>query len=1531
VTPRSWTHDGVRYQITPTGAPQPAPGPAVELKRPDTGDTRWRPELHPRDRLGRFIEIGDTVRIGHGGATGRVVRTIDANRVEVQRPNGRTTVVNRSQLAVTAKNPDSREPAPRRPGSVAPRRSPAAAPEPDAAAPPPRGAPARRTRAAKPRAPRATGRVARADTRTRGMLNAAADRVESTNPGHARQLREIAADPSLLASPDGNLVAVKQGSRWRVLHAPSGRWISVYGARSRQEIPDYFDRLAKLRDEDGHPYDWGAPDLTRRAGGFVSRIIDLEEEVARAHGRKPDTDPALIERRERERRESEFRDARLQAAGRAGYVAAQARDVQPGDQVEHITTVRWRNGDLYTADGAFIGHGGITRDQVPDGSVISIRGTVTGLEESYVSDSDRRMGRTPDQFLRLGDGARWTSAAGAAGDMRSAQIDARHGLAPLLHRSHGGRSGDEAAWEADKDAAARQSGHRPRAVSGLQPGDHIVLTGRVARSPGGRMVMPGGVDAAGTGLSEGDLVEVQATLADKDWAGHRATGITWSTPDGRGGSAPDSSLLPFAKGERVMMRRGDAPAPPPNGDFPDPEREQHPRIKPGISRSQRDAIMDAGIEADPSYDDDARAAARRVREREAMTAQEMRALAGALRSAADNTDIKASRAKALHRTADRLEVSAGHLGGEDVSPDQFGDRVVEKVTPGDLTEGDTIAVPGPDGKITTRTVTGLGVPHDRFTPVHLADADGAVERRLIPNDATVYRLPDLPDDKPLPPDRTGAEHITPDRVQVGDRIRAGGRNGYAAGTEVEVVSIDRYADGSGEALVRAGSGQVAVTETLLWDGEDPAAPTVVRVARGAASADQPWDMVLPDDDPRPVNPTELRLGERIRLESQALGDSEAVGTVVELGPPLVEGREGRKVTLRMDNGATRAISLYDNDPSGPRAVHLADPDDNLAARLLQQRRQRDQRRHTELIANDLASLAEAIYNGDGWRGLGVGLSADEIATKINAESIASLLAARGDAHDMAARLGVPTSDAAGREAVAARIRPVLEEIGQSVRDNIIRAVREASPLPGENEDGARQRALRQLRDNPPVDRDTFASVARSLAELRQNLLDDAGLDRPDGSAFELPDPDGEGDLGQRIERYRQALGGGDRMGMRRVQRSSFAPTTLEDLDNGVVPAVESVEAWVPDRAADGGPGEHAMAQLELLRLAGRDTDAELQRRIASRMRDDTDMDALDAEVRRLRAESSAATQAAIDAAAQARREFAIQHGYGSWQKLVDDYRAHRTDPAEARRLQDLFDRGTAQGNRALNASMDLAAAAGLAYTKASERRAKARVREGDARRAAALELLGELLNSGVGEVHMDWYARDGRQLTERGELVKAMRFAERSYPNSWLRRFKAHAESRGQKWRIGKIRRGHYRDSDKTINLSDGIVKTTEGGKLGDVAVHEMGHGMEQAVPGLLAAQLAMLWSRTSRGKVGERDRDRKKVIYAGTNEAGYEDQFPEHYTGKDYLVNGEPVAFELFTTAIESLMGGSGYLDDDLRQWLLGTLLLLDPGGEST
>jgi hypothetical protein len=184
--------------------------------------------------------------------------------------------------------------------------------------------------------------------------------------------------------------------------------------------------------------------------------------------------------------------------------------------------------------------------------------------------------------------------------------------------------------------------------------------------------------------------------------------------------------------------------------------------------------------------------------------------------------------------------------------------------------------------------------------------------------------------------------------------------------------------------------------------------------------------------------------------------------------------------------------------------------------------------------------------------------------------------------------------------------------------------------------------------------------------------------------------------------------------------------------------------------------------------------------------------------------------------------------------------------------------------------------------------------------------------------------------TERHEGVKLLRWSEQHYPTEWLTALR----SRG-KIAVEQAGRGSASHDGRTVALEYGRRKSDA--RSSQVAIHEMGHLMEGAVPGLVALERAFLHKRTSEGDIGERTRSGKNALAKlrklkpggryKADEETRQDKFPEAYSGKAYGgPGGGAEAYELFTTGIESLFAGSDYLagDPEYRAWILGTLVAL-------
>ncbi len=190
-----------------------------------------------------------------------------------------------------------------------------------------------------------------------------------------------------------------------------------------------------------------------------------------------------------------------------------------------------------------------------------------------------------------------------------------------------------------------------------------------------------------------------------------------------------------------------------------------------------------------------------------------------------------------------------------------------------------------------------------------------------------------------------------------------------------------------------------------------------------------------------------------------------------------------------------------------------------------------------------------------------------------------------------------------------------------------------------------------------------------------------------------------------------------------------------------------------------------------------------------------------------------------------------------------------------------------------------------------------------------------------------------RGLIRRGEL-KAVREAQDYFPTDWLQ----YAAQVNNPLKVGRTDRGHYHDPDGTrsnivLNLSadgDSAAVLVNKSDYAQVAKHELWHHMENTVPGLVAAEEAYVWTRTSTGEVGSRRRNPARAIEGGSpGEWAYDDEFASVYSGKAYesgIPGSRPQAFEVGSTGVESLFAGSPHLDGDpeTRRWLLGVMALL-------
>ncbi|MGI5196572.1 phage minor capsid protein [Streptomyces sp. CA-288835] len=118
-----------------------------------------------------------------------------------------------------------------------------------------------------------------------------------------------------------------------------------------------------------------------------------------------------------------------------------------------------------------------------------------------------------------------------------------------------------------------------------------------------------------------------------------------------------------------------------------------------------------------------------------------------------------------------------------------------------------------------------------------------------------------------------------------------------------------------------------------------------------------------------------------------------------------------------------------------------------------------------------------------------------------------------------------------------------------------------------------------------------------------------------------------------------------------------------------------------------------------------------------------------------------------------------------------------------------------------------------------------------------------------------------------------------------------------------------------------------------EVATHELGHRMEQYVPGLRELEYTLVRRRATNNGVLEPPRE-MSALYPGskyrTGELTYEDQWADAYTGKTYE-RGAPddpasVSSEAFQVGLQDLFGRSGrnFGGLELQQFVLGCLAVL-------
>jgi hypothetical protein len=683
---------------------------------------------------------------------------------------------------------------------------------------------------------------------------------------------------------------------------------------------------------------------------------------------------------------------------------------------------------------------------------------------------------------------------------------------------------------------------------------------------------------------------------------------------------------------------------------------------------------------------------------------------------------------------------------------------------------------------------------------------------------------------------------------------------------------------------------------------------------GAAATRPPGGGGKPEEKPESVRYADMRVGDRV--------DIGKVGTIINIERT---GKDRLKMTIREDDGTTTTVHPFDS----LYATRLVKADTDVPEqidRMVEEGRRQVLRDEVAQVFQEVQAVAyrHAARTGDPDPGQEIDRQAAAAIGDQTPEEAAAI-------HHLAAfnlvRRLAPDADKHQQEQLERRLDSLIAEVANRARANVRQAVRGATPLGEERESDAVRRVLRQYREDPPLG--DYEQVADALADLGKQLSGTPSGDRL-GPVPRLPElPEGM-DVAERVKAYRAAIDGGpENFGKVRVRRTVPSPLSLADLEAGRTPGVETQDTFELDRAADGGPGETALHHLAVLRAAGADLNAEIERarqRLGAERENEYD------QLRRAAQRANDKHERVVDAREQqvmkALNLLAKQEGYASWDALTDAWLAardeHGRDSAAYKKLTALRS-GLSARARSVVPSTEVNKALAEVNLLAAQAEAARRDSYAGSLRDAARDVLAKARNEPMGGTQLTYrqgVSRDygpGAVTEQLPAARKAMRLAEESYPQEWLERI-----HKNKQVDLTVAKRGYHKSgSTPTVALSKTRAQLNDprDGGYAAVAVHELGHEMESAVPGLLEAENVFLWSRTTRsGAVGARRREPLTTIYQRTNEVGWKDNFRNHYTGRDYGGRN----YEVFTTGMESLMAGSEYLDDDFRNWLVGSLALL-------
>lgn len=966
--------------------------------------------------------------------------------------------------------------------------------------------------------------------------------------------------------------------------------------------------------------------------------------------------------------------------------------------------------------------------------------------------------------------------------------------------------------------------------------------------------------------------------------------IEWTTNQDAGASATDHPLHNRQAAVRAELRRrgeqqdaeirralDDAAAA--RARPVDVEDVTEPTARPRLYTYQRKNLVALGLDtpaagAPPLVQQ----AAARVRARQPLTAAQSEALRDHLDTMADDPALRVVKRRSTRRLAQAFDTSATVAAGRRAEAPQPGNDRVQRVRGTGLTAGDTAVLRDSTGRLVTARITSSqSMMRGTVARVTYTDPEGNEITRMLDRDSDVWLMPDLPPDRVDPP--------TPqpgDELAFGEDLRVGDTIAYLRG--------GRYYEGRISSIEQTGD-QLHVHYEDGADNWMTPGEIRTRTGRGPESTDQNHLYVVQRlDTPESISGSDVQIGDRIVVD---LYDPPAQGTVRNITDvvPANGTARGKRIDFIDDSGADMSVTVFE----GMNVQRTARAADNATATIQAVAQERD-RRARESDAGDALNRIQT-------SAVRVAASSAMDLTDGNdtpREAVLQLLQNTiADGGYASSRNVNALSSSLGTENQAA-VMAIGNQIGTDAVQRLMDSVAQAEPLEGENEYLMVRRVLQQNLEQPPLRHNR--QVARSLLA---SIADLAPREEQNAEVGNLPPRIADKDLSGRMDSYRRALGG--QFGYVETRFASFGRLNVGDLERGVAPAVQYTDAFPRrEKAEDGGPGERTMRQLEVMRAAGADLDASLQDRIQAHF-----------------------------------QNLGIELPPEAQGQTISTYMAQLRTMAKRLRTarETAYNRMVAARSRDLEDARAEFSRANRELAPVDKLLNELQMPFADAQRQAAKELISEIRP--VGGVRLQYQEADpqtrtasrglGRVLAEDDSEVRSMRSAEDVLPADWLTSIRDSLSARYGRERMGiaRVDRGHA-DFRGNIRLSGWGERFTGDPGSGWVAVHEMGHYAERHVPGLMAAEEAFLWSRTSTGAVGSRQRDTLENMRGRGGDAsqfGFPDDFPLGYTGVDYMRHtgqGRVESYEVVSTGLESLFAGSNYLDDDFRQFLLGTLALL-------